>query len=338
MLHKLGRQRSWAVVLTTGQRDFKHNSSRRDKFAKAKYRVRNWLEYNEALRRRGDVTVWFSKDAVAGWSASRSGKRGGQRKYSDLAIEACLTLRVVFGLALRQTQGFVRGLLRLMQVDVPVPDFSTLCRRAQSLKIASDIGPSNGPITLIVDSTGLRVHGGRDWMAEKHGLPRSRKTWRKLHIGLDPKSGYIVASCLTTEHISDPGALPELLADVEGPVRRFIGDGAYDGAPTTETIRQAFGQDVELIIPPPKNAVTGDCAVRNAHIEMIAKHGRIFWQKATDYGLRSHGEAQIGRYKDVIGPALKSRKMESQTTETQIATNALNCMTDFGRADYERVT
>ncbi len=173
-------------------------------------------------------------------------------------------------------------------------------------------------------------------MAEKHGLLKARKTWRKLHIGLDPESGYIVTSSLTTEHVSDPGALPDLLAEVAGPVFRFIGDGAYDRAPTTQTIRDAFGPDVELTIPPPTNAVFGDCAARNAHIEMIAEQGRMAWQEANDYGLRSHGEAQIGRYKVVIGPELKSRKLESQNTETQIAVKALNRMTDLGRADYIR--
>ncbi|MEP3330505.1 IS5 family transposase [Sedimentitalea sp.] len=254
---------------------FKFNASWRDKFAKAKYRVTNWAEYNEALPRRGDVTVWFGEDAVSGWCAMRSGKRGGQQRYSDLAIEMCLTLRVVFGLPLRQTQGFVRSLLQLMELDLPVPDYSTLCRRAQTLLIVPDIRTAGGPITLIVDSTGLRVHGGRDWMRKKHGLPKARRTWRKLHIGFDPESGEFVASRLTTEHVGDPGALPALLAEVAGPVHRFIADGAYDGTPTAATIRQAFGADVELIIPPPKNAVPGECAERNAHVEMIAKGGRM---------------------------------------------------------------
>jgi hypothetical protein len=125
---------------------FKFNASRRDKLAKAKYRVTNWAEYNEALRQRGDVTVWFSEDAVSRWCAVRSDKRGGQQRYSDLAIETCLTLRAVFGLPLRQTQGFVRSLLRLMQPDLPVPDFSTLCRRAPSLQIApASPPPTNEP-------------------------------------------------------------------------------------------------------------------------------------------------------------------------------------------------
>ncbi|MDP5220956.1 IS5 family transposase [Ruegeria sp. 2205SS24-7] len=254
---------------------FKLNASGRDKFATAKYRVKNWAKYNEAPRQRGNMTVWFGENAVSGWCATRSGKRGGQQRYSDLAIEMCLTLRVVFDLPLRQTQGFARSLLQLMELDLPVPDYSTLCRHAQTLLIVSDIRLAGGPITLDVDSAGLRVHGGRDWMREKHGLPKARRTWRKLHIGFDPESDALVASRLTTEHVGDPGALPDLLAEVAGPVHRFIADGAYDGTPTAATIRQAFGTDVERIIPPQKNAVPGECAACNAQIDMIAKGARM---------------------------------------------------------------
>ena len=119
---------------------------------------------------------------------------------------------------------------------------------------------------------------------------------------------------------------------------RFIADGAYDGGPTAATVRRAFGPDVELTIPPPRNAVCGDCAARNAHINSIAEHGRMTWQKDTGYGQRSRGEAQIGRYKHVIGPQLRSRKMESQTIESRIAVSALNRMTRLRRAVYQRVS
>lgn len=289
---------------------FKFNASLRDKFAKAKYHVTNWAEYNEVLRQRGDVPVWFSEDAVSRWCAVRSGKHGGQQRYSDLAIKTCLTLRSVFGLPLRQTQGFVRSLLRLMQTDLPMPDFSSLCRRAPSFQIAPDTQTNSGPIALIVDSTGLRVDGGREWMRDKHWLPKVRKIWRKLHIGFDPESGELVASCLTPQHVGDTGALSSFLAEVYGPVRRFIGDGAYDGIPTAATIRHVFGPDVELIIPPSKNAVPGGYQARTAHIDMITETGRMAWEKATGCGQRSRGEAQIGRYKQVIGPELRSRNME----------------------------
>ncbi|WP_246100865.1 transposase [Palleronia caenipelagi] len=186
-------------------------------------------------------------------------------------------------------------------------------------------------------ANGLRIHGGRDWMAEKNGLSKSWKTWRKLHIGLNPESGHIVTSSLTTEHVGDPGALPELLAQVADFVCCFIGDGAYDSAPAAAMIRDVFGPDVELVIPPPGKAVPGDCAIRNVHIQMNADHGRMAWQKTTGYGQRSRVEAQIDRYKQVIGPALRGRNMESQKLETVIAVNALNRMIDLGRAAYERV-
>ncbi|WP_299593376.1 IS5 family transposase [uncultured Tateyamaria sp.] len=172
----------------------KFNDARRDKFPKAKYRVTNCPEYNESLRRRGDVTIWVSDDVVKKWASPRRKTRGGQSRYSDLAIEICLTLRVVFRLPLRQTQGFVRSIAGLMGMDLVVPDYSTLSRRGKGLKITPNRSVSDKSITLILDSTGLKVHGGNGWHEEKHGTKKARKTWRKLHIGLDPETGDVVAS------------------------------------------------------------------------------------------------------------------------------------------------
>ena len=155
---------------------FKHNGGFRHKFPKAKYAVKNWAVYNECLRLRGDVLIWFDPELLPGWRASGVRKRGGQLIYSDLAIELCLTLRVVFGLPLRQTQGFVRSLFRLMDLGLPVPDFSTLSRRGRRLDITDELQLGDGPITLIVDSTGLQVHSGRAWMQQKHGIKKLRKT------------------------------------------------------------------------------------------------------------------------------------------------------------------
>ncbi|MFA3920530.1 transposase [Ruegeria hyattellae] len=154
----------------------KFNDARRDKFPKAKYRVTNCSDYNESLRRRGDVTIWVSDDVVQKWRSPRRKTRGGQSRYSDLAIEICLTLRVVFRLPLRQTQGFVRLLAKLMGMALVVPDFSTLSRRGKGLRITPHWRAASKPITLIVDSTGLKVHGGDGWHAEKHGTKKARKT------------------------------------------------------------------------------------------------------------------------------------------------------------------
>ncbi|WP_244266861.1 transposase [Polycladidibacter stylochi] len=135
---------------------FKYHAERRHKFDNVKYKVTNWPEYNESLRRRGDVTIWIDDSASSTWCAPHSKRRGRPLKFSDFAIEICLQMRVVFSLALRQSQGFVRSLFRLMQLDLPVPDFSTLSRRVENLKLPKQRSRSKAePADLVVDSTGL---------------------------------------------------------------------------------------------------------------------------------------------------------------------------------------
>ena len=224
-----------------------------------------------------------------------------------------------------------------MDLGLPVPDFSTLSRRGRSLNITDEPQLANGPITLIVDSTGLQVHSGRAWMQQKHGIKKTRKTWRKLHIGFDPGSGEIVTSIVTTDNVGDQAALPDL-CETRHPVNRFLGDGAYDGAPSEAVIRKAFGCDVEIIFPPPSDAIHGESPMRNAHVEHIRKHSRMAWQRDTGYTERAGVEAQIGCYKSVIGRKLQSRKLETQQTETAIGVKSLNRMTRADRAVYARVS
>ena len=138
-----------------------------------RYRTTNWSEYNQALTQRGSLTLWIDPNLT--WRAPRSGKRGRQQTYSDEAIQFCLTLKVVFGLALRQTVGFATSLLKLMGMNVPVPDFSTLCRRQDKLAVAIPYRGSTGPLHLLIDSTGIKVEGEGDWMARKHGRSRPRQ-------------------------------------------------------------------------------------------------------------------------------------------------------------------
>ena len=317
---------------------YKFNDARRDKIPKTKYTVTNWSAYNESLRRRGDLTVWVADDVAQNWAARRRNTRGGQARYSDLAIEICLTLRVVFRLGLRQTQGFMRSIARLMNLDIPVPDFSTLSRRSNGLNIRQNSNRSEGAITLIVDSTGLKVHGGNGWNAEKHGAKKLRKTWRKLHLAFNPGTGDIVGSELTTEHVGDETALPDLVGEIDADVDRFLADGAYDGHGISACLTAKFGHDIKITIPPPKNAIFGENPQRNRHIVHIAQQGRMNWQKEVGYNQRSLIEAQIGRWKATIGGSLQARKIDNQITETRVAVKALNRMTVLGKAQFERVT
>ena len=114
---------------------FKANQDRRHHIPKQRHRVTNWSEYDAALRRRGSLTVWFTEEAVAAWAAEPRTTRGGQPRYSSLAITTALTLRAVFRLALRQTEGLIGSILGLLGLDLPVPDHSTLSRRAETLEV-----------------------------------------------------------------------------------------------------------------------------------------------------------------------------------------------------------
>ena len=316
---------------------YKFNSTRRDKFETAKYRVTNWSDYNEALRRRGDLTIWFDADAVTKWTAPRRASRGGQAKYSDFAIEICLALRLVFHQPRRQVQGLVRSLMRMLGLSLPAPDFSTLSRRSKSLNVAPNPSKSKGPITLIIDSTGLKIHRGSDWHEAKHARKKAHKNWRKLHLAMDQDSGEIVASLLTTDAIGDETALPDLVAGLELSVARVLADGAYDGTGVFTCLTEKFGPEIEVVIPPPISAVLGLYDQRDAHIDGIAKQGRMTWQAETGYNARALVEAQIGRWKTIIGDRLKSRSFDRQATEIRIATKALNRMTELGRAKFQRV-
>ncbi len=205
----------------------KFNSSRRHKFAKKRYRVANWREYNESQRNRGDLTIWITDDVQKHWAAPRRGSRGGQLQYSDMAITVCLTLGMVYKLPLRQTQGLMRSIAKLMQLGVPVPDFSTLSRRGKGLRLpAATKARGSEPIHLVVDSTGLKIFGEGEWLQSKHKTKAKRKRWRKLHLGLDLATGDIICSELTPDDVGDTTALPELLDQIDGPVSRFLGDGA----------------------------------------------------------------------------------------------------------------
>jgi hypothetical protein len=200
---------------------------------------------------------------------------------------------------------------------------------------------SDKPVQLVVDSTGLKIFSEGDWCEEKHKSKRKRRSWRKLHLGLDLVSGEIVCSDLTKDDVGDPTALPDLLDQVDGPVDRFLADGAYDGEPTSALRAVRFGSMIEITIPPPKNAILSlnaakDPTARDGHIAEIAALGRVAWQKASGYNQRSRGETLMGRWKAVIGPKLKARTFENQKTEADIGVRVLNRMTGLGRPSFKR--
>ena len=305
---------------------------------KTEYRVRNWRQYEQGLRARGDVTIWLSEEATANWISRSTGARGGPRLYSDLAIETSLTLRTVFCLALRQTEGFVGSLLRMLGLDhLPVPDHSTLSRRAPSLDVAPKATQNRGPIHLIVDSTGLQIAGEGPWAAAKHGT-RGTRDWRKLHVGVDGR-GFIVAHGMTESRVDDASVIADLLSQVSGSIERFTADGAYDKTAVYEALTE---RGARVVVPPTKNARVSrsgaaGARARNATVESVRKLGRRQWKKQTGYHQQARVENAFYRYKQLIGGRLRGRNIEAQATEVRLAINVLNRMIELGASRSEPI-
>ena len=256
----------------------------------------------------------------------------------------CLTLGMVYRLPLRQTQGLIRSISKLMLLEISVPDFSTLSRRGRGLSLpARPKIKITDPVHLAIDSTGLKVFDEGEWLQSKYNVKAKRKRWRKLHLGLNLVTGDIVCSDLTLDDVGDPTVLPDLLNQIGTPVSRFIADGAYDGAPTSDLLKARFGEAVEIITPPPKNAIPSPqskCfpSLRDRHIVKIQTHGRMAWQSGSGYNQRSRIETQMGRWKAIIGPKLKARCFENQQTEAKIGVAILNKMTELGRPVFKQIS
>ena len=300
----------------------------------------NWAAYDIALRQRGSLTVWFTEAAIGAWKAEPRATRGGQPRYSALAITTALTLRAVFRLALRQTEGLVGSILRLLGLDLAAPDHSTISRRGETVPVSRP-RPGSEPVHLLVDSTGLKLYGPGEWLVEKHAT-RTRPSWRKLHIGVDADTGQIIAAELTSKDVDDGSQVGPLLEQIAGPVASFTGDGAYDRDDVYREVCQRH-PDAAVIVPPRSSAVPSATAEtaptkRDRHLQLIAERGRMAWQWASGYNWRALVEADIGRYKRVIGDALRARTERRQTTEVAIAVTSLNRMLELGRPEYIRLS
>lgn len=306
----------------------------------ALYRIRNWSDYNRALVQRGDLTVWFDADATAAWRYGGPSQHGGQFVYTDLAVETCLTLRGVYGLALRQTQGFVRSLMRVMDIDLPVPDYSTLSRRAAGLDIslsrATGLPDENAPRHIVIDSTGLKVYGEGEWKRRTHGASK-RRTWRKLHLSVDAKTGEITATELSDNATDDASQVKPLLDETDGPVQTVGGDGAYD---KWKSYRAVEAVEAEPVIPPQRNAkikrhgnTNGPTLPRDEALRYIRRHGRGKWKREHGYHRRSLAETGMFRFKQIIGRVLRSRTLANQKTEARIGSRILNVMVGLGRPE-----
>ena len=263
---------------------FKLNQDRRHHIPRQQHKVTNWPAYEAGLRQRGSLTVWFTDEAVAAWAAAPRTTRGGQPFYSPLAILTALTLRAVFRLAYRQAEGLIGSIISLLGLTLRVPDHTTLSRRSSTLAVPrpqlNNVGDADNaqPLHLLVDSTGLKLCGAGEWLVEKHGT-RTRRAWRKLHLGVDAGTGQIVAAALTGKEVDDAAQIGPLLDQVTGSLASVTADGAYDQDGVYADVAERH-PDAAVIVPPRCTAVLSEQAAtaptqRDRHLQCIAERGRM---------------------------------------------------------------
>ena len=307
--------------------------------AKSSYKITNWRKYNESLVERGSITFWFNESVIEQWEhTNEEPKVGHPFVYSDVAIECLLVLREVFRLPYRQTEGFGRSLAQLMQVDISIPDYTSLAKRAAKLEITLDVARRKGSINVVVDSTGLKVFGEGEWKTRKHGVSK-RRTWRKLHLAVNPETHEIEAEVLTENSGSDADQVGDLIDQIDSPIESFAGDGAYDQWKVYGVLAK---NEIQAIIPPRRNAKikqNGNSKTppleRDEAIREIRRVGRKQWKKDIGYHRRSLSETAMYRMKTCFGNQLKNREIENQKTEARLRCKVLNHFTHLGLPDFE---
>jgi hypothetical protein len=299
---------------------------------KVSYRVTNWREYNQALKNRGSLTVWLSEDFEKSWLAEseKAQTRGHPLVYSEACITLMLTLRHLFKLALRQLTGFVESLLTLLDKKLPVPEFSRLSRRASFSLSRLSLPSLKEPGHMVIDSTGFKVFGEKEWLETKHGKQYQRKIWRKLHIGISG-DGFIVAREMTDHRTDDRACVDSLLkqAGLEH-IHDLLADGGYDSHQIYQALKV---HEVHPLIPPPSKSVVSSAikpTLRDQTIAYIKEKGYWAWYFKNNFGRRNKVENTFYRLKTIFGRKLLTRSWDNQNAETHLICCMLNKMTELG--------
>jgi hypothetical protein len=305
------------------------------------YHVRNWSEYDRALVQRGSLTLWVDEAVRRQWNYAGPPQRGAQFTYSDLAIEAMWTLKELFHLSNRATEGLARSLFAVLQLALAAPDHTTLSRRGKTLRVRLPKRAS-GALQLVLDSSGLKVYGEGEWKVRQHGWSQ-RRTWRKVHLTVDAESREIQAALLTVAGVTDAEAAPFLLAQVDQPIAHLAADGAYDRTTVYQALA-AQAPEATIAIPPRRGARIWQHGnrhapplVRDENLRALRRQGRARWKRESGYHRRSLAETAVFRLKRIFGDHLSARRLDTQATQLGIRCRVLNRMTHLGMPQSYKV-
>ena len=304
---------------------------------KKKYKIKNWPDYNESLKQRGTIEVWINDDILDKWKALPSGRPGAQPVYSDLAIQIVLQVGKVFHQKLRQTEGLLENIFRLMKVKLSVPDYSTVSRRSANLNVllTKEAKKKGEKLIVVIDSTGLKVYGEGEWKVRQHGVSK-RRTWRKAHLMV--ANGEIRAAELTKNNIADCDVFENLLNQEKGKIDTVAGDGGYDRGKVYQACLKRKIKNI--LIPPQENAkiklhgnLNSEPHPRDENLRQIRKTTRKRWKEESGYHIRSLAETMMFRFKAILGDKLNARKLENQVTEFLTSVSIMNRITSLGMPD-----
>ena len=314
----------------------KKNQPKKKTNNKKKYKVRNWREYNNSLVERGNIELWMDAKTLKKWKAKLQGKKGRAQLYTDLAIKITLQFGKVFHQKLRQTEGLLKSIFKTANIELPVPDYSTLSKRGGKINIVLPKSKRD-KVILILDSTGLKVYGEGEWKVRQHGISK-RRTWRKMHLAVSP-DGEVRAVELTGNNMADCDIASNLLDQEGSEIQAVFGDGGYDRKKVYNACRQRKVK--RIVIPPQKNAKI----IQHGNVRSLSPHPRDEnlrairkstgkkWKTSSGYHTRSLVETAMFRFKTIFGDKLNARNFKNQVTECLISLSILNRMTALGMPD-----
>ena len=303
---------------------------------KVKYHPRNWSQYNKSLVARGSLTLWVNDEVLNQWyHLSKNNKPGRNNLYSDLAIQCAIQIKSLYQLPFRAVQGFLISLFAVMELNIKVPDYSTICRRMKNLRVKLKYNKKDKIEHLAIDASGLKVYGEGEWKTRQHGWSK-RRTWRKIHVGIDAQSQEIVCCELTYNKINDQEMFEYCLSQVKSDIVQVSADGIYD---TENCYKYSTQNKIKLTVPPritaisrfdKKNPDTHHFKMRDDNIQHIDCLGKKAWAEYSGYSKRSLVENTMFRFKQAFSGKLQSRKFLNQHTEFMIKCNILNQFARMG--------
>ena len=294
------------------------------------FKVINWLEYHEGAALTQESQHVDKAGAIDAWNAAQRSTPDGQATNSDSAMQTYLMLRAAFKLPLRQAERLLSSFIELPGCELSVPDHTTVSRRAIKLPSIARAALPEGPLHVVIDSTGLKIHEAGERLADNHGR----------RLAMDAGSGQIVGVTLTDQDVDDASQVEPLLEQIPGAIEQFTADGAHYGEPTYAAIATS-DRDIAVVIPPRASSTPPidqgtDASHRDVDVHMVAALGRLGWQEVTGYGRRALVETMMARYKTFIGPRLRARHDAGRRMEAAVGADVLNRTHEAGRPNFVR--